>query len=113
VLNCTGPRTDYSKYQHPLLVNLLAAGLIGHDPLALGIKALPTGEVLRADGSTVGWLFSLGAPLKGIVWESTAVPEIRVHAAEVARRILARTRAPAADWPQPTRGPAAPAVRQP
>lgn len=98
VLNCTGPRTDYSKYQHPLLVNLLAAGLIGHDPLALGIKALPTGEVLRADGSIVGWLFSLGAPLKGIVWESTAVPEIRVHAAEVARRILARTRAPAPNW---------------
>jgi uncharacterized NAD(P)/FAD-binding protein YdhS len=88
VLNCTGPRTDYSKYQHPLLVNLLAAGLIGHDPLALGIQALPTGEVLRAGGSPVGWLFSLGAPLKGILWESTAVPEIRVHAAKVARRLL-------------------------
>jgi uncharacterized NAD(P)/FAD-binding protein YdhS len=95
VLNCTGPRTDYSKYQHPLLVNLLAAGLIGHDPLALGIKALPTGEVLRPGGSPVRGLFSLGAPLKGILWESTAVPEIRVHAAEVARRLLLLGLAPA------------------
>jgi uncharacterized NAD(P)/FAD-binding protein YdhS len=95
VLNCTGPRTDYSKYQHPLLVNLLAAGLIGHDPLALGIRALPTGEVLSAGGLPLRWLFSLGAPLKGILWESTAVPEIRVHASEVARRLLALSPEPA------------------
>jgi uncharacterized NAD(P)/FAD-binding protein YdhS len=93
VLNCTGPRTDYSKYQHPLLVSLLADGLIGHDPLALGVQALTTGEVLRAGGSPVGWLFCLGSLLKGILWESTAVPEIRVHAEEAARRLLARAHA--------------------
>lgn len=48
-INCTGPRTDYSKYQHPLLINLLAAGLIGHDSLALGIDAQSTGEVAGED----------------------------------------------------------------
>ena len=48
-INCTGPRTEYSKYQHPLLINLLAAGLIGHDSLALGIDAQPTGEVAGED----------------------------------------------------------------
>ena len=47
VINCTGPRSDYSKYQHPLLVNLLARGLIDHDPLALGLNALPDGEMLE------------------------------------------------------------------
>lgn len=88
VINCTGPRTDYSKYQHPLLINLLAAGLIGHDPLALGIDALPSGEVLRYNRKPVGWLFTIGAPLKGALWESTAVPEIRVQAEEISRRIL-------------------------
>lgn len=88
VINCTGPRTDYSKYQHPLLVNLLAAGLIGHDPLALGIDALPTGEVLRyGGGAPSGWLFTIGAPLKGVLWESTAVPEIRAQAAALAARL--------------------------
>ncbi len=41
VINCTGPRTDYSKFQHPLLLSLLAQGVITHDPLALGIDATP------------------------------------------------------------------------
>jgi uncharacterized NAD(P)/FAD-binding protein YdhS len=90
VINCTGPRTDYSKYQHPLLINLLAAGLIGHDPLALGIAALPSGEVLRYNQKPLGWLFTIGAPLKGVLWESTSVPEIRVQAQVLARQIAGR-----------------------
>ncbi len=88
VINCTGPRSDYSKFQHPLLVNLLARGLIDHDPLALGIQALPTGEVLRYRAGPTGWLFTLGAPLKGVLWESTAMPEIRVQAQALAERLL-------------------------
>jgi uncharacterized NAD(P)/FAD-binding protein YdhS len=90
VINCTGPRTDYSKYQHPLFVHLLARGLIDHDPLALGIAALPTGEVLRYRAGPTGWLFTIGAPLKGLLWESTAAPEIRTHARALAERLLAR-----------------------
>src|SRR5690606_31554483 len=88
VINCTGPRTDYSKYQHPLFIHLLARGLIDHDPLALGINARPTGEVLRYRGDEVGWLFTLGAPLKGVLWETTAVREIREQAQALAERLL-------------------------
>jgi uncharacterized NAD(P)/FAD-binding protein YdhS len=88
VINCTGPRTDYSKFQHPLLINLLASGLIGHDPLALGIDAFATGEVLRYGGAPSGWLFTIGAPLKGVLWESTAVAEIRVQARDLAERLV-------------------------
>jgi uncharacterized NAD(P)/FAD-binding protein YdhS len=88
VINCTGPRSDYSKYQHPLLINLLARGLIDHDPLALGINATPGGEVLAYRGGPVGWLFTLGAPLKGVLWECTAVPEIRTQAKALASRLL-------------------------
>jgi uncharacterized NAD(P)/FAD-binding protein YdhS len=88
VINCTGPRTDYSKYQHPLLLNLLANGLIDHDPLALGIRATATGEVLDHNGKIVDWLFTLGAPLKGDLWECTALPEIRNQAAQLAEKIL-------------------------
>jgi uncharacterized NAD(P)/FAD-binding protein YdhS len=93
VINCTGPRTDYSKYQHPLFIHLLARGLIDHDPLALGINALPTGDVLRYRGGPLGWLHTLGAPLKGVLWESTAVPEIRVQARALAEKLLAGIRA--------------------
>ncbi len=88
VINCTGPRTDYSKYQHPLFIHLLARGLIDHDPFALGILARPTGEVLRYRGEPVGWLHTLGAPLKGVLWETTAVREIRVQARRLAERLL-------------------------
>jgi uncharacterized NAD(P)/FAD-binding protein YdhS len=90
VINCTGPRTDYSKYQHPLLVNLLARGWIDHDPLALGLRATPDGEVLRHRGGAVGWLHTLGAPLKGELWECTAIPEIRAQAERLARRLVER-----------------------
>lgn len=88
VINCTGPRTDYSKFQHPLFINLLARGLIDHDPLALGINASPEGEVYRYGGDASGWLFTLGAPMKGALWECTAVPEIRVQAVKLAERIV-------------------------
>jgi len=89
VINCTGPRSDYSKYQHPLLVNLLARGLIDHDPLALGLNALPDGTVLGYRAGPVGWLFTLGAPMKGVLWECSAVPEIRAQAHRLAARLLA------------------------
>lgn len=88
LINCTGPRTDYSKYQHPLLINLLARGLIDHDPLALGIAATHDGRVQRYRGSAIPWLHTLGAPLKGMRWESTAAPEIRAQAATLVGNIL-------------------------
>jgi uncharacterized NAD(P)/FAD-binding protein YdhS len=88
VINCTGPRTDYSKYQHPLLLNLLANGLIDHDPLALGIRATADGQVLDHNGRVVEWLYTLGAPLKGDQWECTAMPEIRTQARDLAGKIL-------------------------
>jgi len=97
VINCTGPRTDYSKYQHPLLINLLASGLITHDPLALGLLADADGAVRGVAGrrSEDGnerpvsrWLYTLGAPLKAMQWECTAMPEIRVQAQRLARELL-------------------------
>lgn len=88
VINCTGPRTDYSKYQHRLFIHLLARGLIDHDALALGINALPNGDVLRYRGGPVGWLHTLGAPMKGVLWETTGVREIRVQARALAEKLL-------------------------
>jgi len=88
LINCTGPRTDYSKYQHPLFINLLARGLLDHDPLALGIAATPDGRVRRYRGGVIPWLHTLGAPLRGVLWECAAVREIREQAAAVAGSLL-------------------------
>ena len=63
--------------------------MIDHDPLALGLNATPEGEINRYRAGPSGWLFAIGAPLKGVLWESTAVPEIRVLARQRAERLLA------------------------
>ena len=88
VINCTGPRSGYSKYQHPLFINLLARGLIDHDPLALGLNGNADGELFRYRGKPSGWLVALGAPLKGVLWECTAVAEIRVQAQTLALKLV-------------------------
>lgn len=89
VVNCTGPLTDIGRSADPLLQALRARGLVAPDPLRLGLDATPAGEVIGADGVVVPRLFAVGPPRKGILWESTAIPEIRTQAAEVARLVLA------------------------
>ncbi|MBZ5738643.1 FAD/NAD(P)-binding protein [Nocardioides mangrovi] len=89
VVTCTGPLTDISSSTDPLLQALQRRGLVAPDPLKLGLDATPEGEVVGADGLPVPGLYAVGPPRKGILWESTAIPEIRTQAAEVARRVLA------------------------
>jgi uncharacterized NAD(P)/FAD-binding protein YdhS len=50
------------------------------DPLGLGIETLPDGRVLAADGTPTPGLYAIGPLLKGVLWETTAIPEIRVQA---------------------------------
>ncbi|MBA2954410.1 hypothetical protein GON03_08755 [Nocardioides sp. MAH-18] len=91
VVNCTGPLTDISRSDDPLLRALQERGLVVPDPLLLGLDSTPAGEVLGADGAVVPGLYAVGPPRKGTLWESTAIPEIRSQAAEVARMVLTRT----------------------
>ncbi|KQW48662.1 hypothetical protein ASC77_07950 [Nocardioides sp. Root1257] len=95
VVNCTGPLTDISRTDDPLLQALQRRGLVAPDPLRLGLDSTPSGQVVGADGVPVPGLYAVGPPRKGTLWESTAIPEIRTQAAEVARLVLDRTRAPA------------------
>jgi uncharacterized NAD(P)/FAD-binding protein YdhS len=88
VINCTGPRSDFSKFEHPLMVSLLAGDLMYHDPLALGMNADAEGVLVNYQGKRIPWLWTLGPPLKGMLWETTAIPEIRVQAAKIADRLL-------------------------
>jgi uncharacterized NAD(P)/FAD-binding protein YdhS len=85
VINCTGPRADFAKFEHPLLINLLASGIVYHDPLALGLNATPDGRIVPFRGEPHHWLYTLGAPLKGVLWETGAIAEIRQQAATLAQ----------------------------
>lgn len=87
-VNCTGPECNYQKLKSPLVINLLARGLIHPDPLYLGLKAAPDGAVLDYLGRPSSQIFTLGSAAKGMLFETTAVPELRVQAKALAERLL-------------------------
>lgn len=91
VVNCTGPLSDVRRSADPLIQALLARGTVAPDPLALGLDATPEGQVLDAAGLPVPDLHLVGPPRKGTLWESTAIPEIRAQAAQVAATVVQRT----------------------
>lgn len=93
VVNCTGPVGAASA--DPLLATLLAGGLARAGAAGLGLATADDGRVLGATGRRAP-LWALGALRRGDLWESTAMPEIRAQAAEVAQAVLADLFRPAA-----------------
>lgn len=89
VVNCAGSESDYRKLESPLVRSLLDRGLIVPDALALGLQAGADGALVGADGRPSSVLSTLGPPQKGVLWETTAVPEIRLQAQRLAARLLA------------------------
>jgi uncharacterized NAD(P)/FAD-binding protein YdhS len=88
VINCTGPQFDYAKLADPLVRSLLTRGLISPDPLRLGLQASSNGAVYSAQGIPSPWLYTLGPPRRGELWETTAVAEIRDQATALAQALL-------------------------
>ncbi|MFF1702913.1 FAD/NAD(P)-binding protein [Streptomyces sp. NPDC058252] len=85
VVDCTGPGP---RPEDPLWRSLFETGAAVPGPLGLGV-ATRDGRLLDAEGGTERPLFTLGAPRRGELWETTAVPEIRVQAAALAKELLA------------------------
>jgi uncharacterized NAD(P)/FAD-binding protein YdhS len=88
VINCTGPSSDLHRVKDPLIAQLRDAGLLAVDPLALGLSVDAQYRLLRKDGRPLQGVRYVGPLLKAQHWEATAVPELRVHAKNVAARIL-------------------------
>lgn len=86
---CTGIPLAYGGSREPLLVRLRERGLLSPDPLALGSPCDSHGALLDAAGEVQPGLHTLGTPRKGQLWESIAVPELRVQARDLADRVLA------------------------
>jgi len=101
LINATGPAPDVTATTDPLLRGLLDAGLARPDPLRLGIEADARGALLTASGTPSDRIFTLGPPLRGQLYETTAIPEIRDQAAALAGRLLAACRAPVAPLAAP------------
>ncbi|HEX9950638.1 MAG TPA: FAD/NAD(P)-binding protein, partial [Rubricoccaceae bacterium] len=86
VVLCTGARPAWDT---PVVAGLVAAGAARRDALGLGVETDPDGALVGADGRASGRLFTLGPLRQGTLWETTAIPEIRVQAAALATRLVA------------------------
>lgn len=88
VMNCIGPDASFNKINEPLVVNLREQGLILSDALGLGIDTTEQFEVLTAQGQTLSNVLAVGPLLKGLLWESVAVPELRGQTAWAAKYLF-------------------------
>jgi uncharacterized NAD(P)/FAD-binding protein YdhS len=87
VLNCTGPMPSNSAEANPVMGSLLVEGCLRTDALALGIETTPSGNLIDINGEAVPEIFVVGTLRKPALWESTAVPELRMQAADAAERV--------------------------
>jgi uncharacterized NAD(P)/FAD-binding protein YdhS len=94
IINCTGPETDIKRPGNKLLNNLAAKGMVSPGPCGIGIQAQAASCIIPAtcrDDEKQPYqpnLFVAGSNLKGMLWESTAVPELRGHAKTIAQQII-------------------------
>jgi uncharacterized NAD(P)/FAD-binding protein YdhS len=84
VINCTGPETKIEKSGNELLLQLKQGGFIVQDDLQLGIEVNDSYQIINAQNQVDEKMFAMGGLLKGKLWESTAINELRVQAKMVA-----------------------------
>jgi uncharacterized NAD(P)/FAD-binding protein YdhS len=87
LINCSGPTSDISSTADVLLQNLFASGLARPDSLGLGLAADWSGLV---HGPSAGNIYALGPLMRGLRYETTAIPEIREQAAGIASLLVGR-----------------------
>ena len=88
IINCTGPETDIRKQKSPLFEALLNKRMIRPDALNLGIETTADGNIIDEKNMVSNQIFAIGSLLKGKLWESTAIPELRSQAHKMAEIIL-------------------------
>jgi uncharacterized NAD(P)/FAD-binding protein YdhS len=89
VINATGPDYAINRSVDPLIVSLRNDGLISPDRLNLGLRTTTHGACVAADGHAAEHLYYLGPLLRAAHWEATAATELRNHAEQLARHLVA------------------------
>ena len=89
IVNAIGPGGDVRTSGEAFLDGLLRAGIAQADPFGLGLRTAGDGALIASDGTVSTRIFTLGSARRGDLWESTAVPELRVQAARLAERLIA------------------------
>ncbi len=88
IINCIASESNFRNLDSRLVANLFDRGYIRSDALNFGIDALPNGSVVGQNDENSDVIFTLGTALKGTLWETTAIPEIRTQARQLADLLL-------------------------
>lgn len=88
LVNCIGSESNFARLESDFVQNIVRRGHIRNDELSMGIAASNDGRVIDKNGSDSNVVFTLGTALKGTLWETTAIPEIRTQARDLALRLL-------------------------
>lgn len=89
VINCTGPEQDYRKLTGHPLQQAIAAGALAAGPLGLGLAADTVSLCVKdANDAVQPAVYAIGSLLRGELWESTALHEIRLQAQHIAGELL-------------------------
>jgi uncharacterized NAD(P)/FAD-binding protein YdhS len=93
VLDARGA-TPVGEAQDPLMTRLLERGQVRLDRHQLGLEVTPALQAISRSGAATPGLWALGPLVRGVFWECTAVPDIRLQAVQLAGSVEAALRDP-------------------
>jgi uncharacterized NAD(P)/FAD-binding protein YdhS len=88
VINGTGPQAKFSATSSVLLGKLLRDGLLATDDMEMGVRVDIDHTVIDGQGNRSKVLLAVGPLLRGTLWETVAVPELRGQARRIAETLL-------------------------
>jgi uncharacterized NAD(P)/FAD-binding protein YdhS len=88
VINCSGPQNDFAKLPNPLIRALIARESLVPHPLQIGANVAADGAFIDRRGEPSTRLYAIGPVRFGTLIETTAIPEIRAQAHELAATLL-------------------------
>jgi uncharacterized NAD(P)/FAD-binding protein YdhS len=88
LVNCSGPQLDDDRISDPLIRSLFDDGLACPDSLSLGLDFGQNYRLVSKSGVVSEVHFALGPPIRGNLWETTVVPDIRKQCEAVARHLF-------------------------
>ncbi len=93
VVSSIGMETSLRKVRDALVQSMFGRGLVRPGRHGIGFDTTMEGAVVAADGTPSTSIFTLGSVRVGQLWESIAIPELRVQAAELATKLCSGARA--------------------
>ena len=84
---CTGPDQQMSRVPDRFIVSLLGRGLARPGPHGIGLATRADGAL---EGPAADRLWTLGPMRRGSLWETTAIPEIRLQARTIGEAMRRR-----------------------